>query len=108
MNHSYDMEFTQEGTRASMTTQESETVGSHMVYSVASAETFDGEETGTDRYLDIDLFGFEWAALFYVELGCVKGVEQPLKPGQDVEQWKRELAQKFRQRLPDYPLLARI
>ena len=79
-----------------------------MVWVVRDVRTFDGEETEVDRYLDIVLDGVEWGALFYDELRCPKGIDEPYQYGQDLEEWKRSYVQKFRQAIPDSPMLARI
>lgn len=61
-----------------------------------------------DHYLDIDLTGDEWGALFYDVLKCPKATVEPFSPGDDTEQWRERYRLKFQQVMPNYPLLGRI
>jgi hypothetical protein len=61
-----------------------------------------------DHYLNIDLNGDEWSALFYDVLNCPKANVEPFSSGEDPEQWRERYRLKFQQSIPDYPMLSQI
>jgi len=63
---------------------------------------------GEDRYLGLYLDGEEWGALFFDTLGCPDVNGTPRLPNEDRAEWEERYSLKFRQAIPDYPMLARI
>ena len=78
------------------------------IFSVRDPKSFFEGLKEPDHYLDIDLKGDEWAALFYDVLRCPKATVEPFSPGDDTEQWRERYRLKFQQAMPNYPLLGRI
>jgi hypothetical protein len=55
-----------------------------------------------------DLERSEWEAIFYDTLNCPVLIDEPELPGESEEEWHERFSRKFRQAIPDYPMLAEI
>ena len=86
----------------------SDIVGRLSIFAVRDPKSFFEGLKEPDHYLDIDLNGDEWAALFYDVLKCPKATVEPFSPGDDAEQWRKRYRLKFQESMPNYPLLGRI
>jgi len=56
--------------------------------------------------LKIRFDGLEWAQLFYVVLGCPTADEY--LPSEDIKVWQERNERKFREAIPDFPMLAEL
>lgn len=73
-----------------------------------SFEAWSKGVSGEDRYLGIWLDGDEWEALFFDVLACPDESATPRLPNEDRAEWEERYGLKFRQAIPDYPMLGRI
>lgn len=64
--------------------------------------------SGEDRFLDTQLSGNEWGAIFLKVLGCPDVSDMPRLPNEDTAEWQKRYSLKFQQAIPDYPMLGRI
>ena len=86
----------------------SETIGSLSLFVIRDPKSFFEGMTAPDHYLNLDLMGDDWGALFYQVLNCPKATIEPFSLGEDPEQWRERYRLKFQQAVPNYPLLSRI
>lgn len=59
----------------------------------------------TDRHTDLMLYGRGWEVLFFEVLGCPN---TEFLEGDDYDTWYEYWEEKFREAIPEYPLLGRI
>lgn len=86
----------------------SEMAGNLSMFAARDPDAFEGIPD-TDHYLNLNLRGNEWEAIFYDMLGCPKAIDDPFSPGEtSVEQWRERYRLKFQAAIPDYPMLSRI
>ncbi len=71
-------------------------------------EKLSGEYKEPKLYLYIDFEGGEWDALFYKVFNCPAAVDEPPRADESEEVWEERFSRKFRQAIPDYPMLGRI
>lgn len=88
----------------------SEVAGSQSIFAMRdpNPQTFSGALSGTDRDLNLFLKGEEWGALFFEVLTCPPTSNTPRLPNEDREEEEDKYRVKFRQAIPDYPMLGRM
>jgi hypothetical protein len=87
---------------------ESGVAGSFSIYLMRdpSFEAFSQGVSGTDRFLGVWLDGAEWDALFFDVLACPDDIHR--LPNEERAEWEERYNLKFREAIPEYPMLGRI
>lgn len=61
-----------------------------------------------DSFLDLNVGGREWKALFIDVLNCPEGSEEPRGPDEVLEEWQDRYKERFQRAIPEQPMLGRL
>jgi len=76
------------------------------MYLVSDASEWHGGVDEGDRYLQLNLNGPEWEALFFDVLHCPE--PEPYGEGMDIREYDNHFRIRFQHSIPEFPMLGRL